>query len=108
LNCAVVNRRNIAPIVFISMNVLIVYDISDADSRMKISKYLESIGHRVQESVFECKFNHSEMDNVVGILQNLLILPGSIRFYPICRECFSKILYIGKNDKMGECGYIIC
>lgn len=107
LICVWVNKQNTDPIAFIDMIALIVYDITDDDSRMKVSRYLESIGQRVQESVFECRFNNSEIDNVTEKLQSLLKLPGSIRLYPICRECYSKVLFIGKNDKIGGCGYII-
>ncbi|PIS29589.1 MAG: CRISPR-associated endonuclease Cas2 [Candidatus Marinimicrobia bacterium CG08_land_8_20_14_0_20_45_22] len=89
------------------MIALIVYDITDDDSRTKISKYLESVGQRVQESVFECKISTSEIDTVTSNIANLIKLPGSVRIYPLCQECFSKVLHIGHNEKIGENGYVV-
>ena len=66
------------------MVYLIVYDIADDRCRSKISKYLEGIGQRVQESVFECRMDVESLPKTMAKLQKLKTDEGNIRIYPVC------------------------
>jgi CRISPR-associated protein Cas2 len=87
---------------------LIVYDIEDDAVRSKISKTLEDYGQRVQESVFECKINSCELEELIAILGEKLEGKGNIRVYPVCLECYTKAFGLGKVKEIpGSRGYEI-
>jgi CRISPR-associated protein Cas2 len=44
---------------------IIVYDVVDDKRRLKIAKYLESIGERAQKSVFEVYLNPQELEKLL-------------------------------------------
>lgn len=81
------------------MLYIISYDISDNKRRLKTAGFLEGHGERVQESVFECKFPSDKLQIVVKQLSQLIEEEDNIRIYPICEDCFSKAIGIGKFTK---------
>lgn len=73
---------------------VIAYDISDDKCRNRVIKVLEKYGMRVNYSVFECMFTHAQFRKIqeqTAILINSK--EDSIIYYPICVDCFSKIVY---------------
>lgn len=90
------------------MDYVIVYDIENDRIRGKIADELESIGQRVQKSVFECKISDTDFNRVIDALNSLLDDNGSIRIYPLCAACYKKAIGLGKEIKIiGENGYEI-
>lgn len=87
---------------------LIAYDLSNNKRRLKLSKLLESLGMRVQGSVFEGWLTGPELDRLVK-LGKPLIHQGedSLRIYPVCRACHEKMILIGENRSAPEPGLVI-
>ncbi len=81
------------------MMYVISYDISDNKRRQRTSQLLESLGERVQESVFECKFPSDKMKAVIKQLSEVIEEEDNIRIYPLCEDCYSKAIGIGKFTK---------
>jgi CRISPR-associated protein Cas2 len=78
------------------MLVLVVYDISDDRRRLKLSNFLEGFGRRVQESVFECFLELSDMQKLFQRVQKK-VKPelDNVRFYWIPSDALPKTLTIG-------------
>lgn len=76
---------------------LISYDISDNKRRRRLSKGLEGIGCRVQESVFETYMSLAEIMRIVeGLRHNIVPLEGdSLRVYRVCASCSQFFIKIG-------------
>ncbi|MEW6509189.1 MAG: CRISPR-associated endonuclease Cas2 [Bacteroidota bacterium] len=90
------------------MIYLITYDIDDDKQRDKISKVLENYGVRVQESVFECNLSSANYKEVVDRISKIISESANIRFYPICKECYSKAAGFGNLVQLpGLKGYEI-
>ena len=75
------------------MFVLIAYDVSSSRRRNKVAKILADHGERVNLSVFECEFKRPETFKTLKaeIKKAIKSKKDHIRYYPICRECRSKI-----------------
>jgi CRISPR-associated protein Cas2 len=76
-------------------NYLIVYDIEDDYARNRLSKYLESIGVRVQLSVFEVEISPNRM---AGVVEDLMPYSnyGKIFVYPLDKVSLKGIIRIGR------------
>lgn len=73
---------------------VVAYDIADTKRRSKVVKILEGLGLRVNYSVFECMLSKSQYDDLCRRLQRLVIpREDQIIIYPICTECFARIVY---------------
>ena len=74
---------------------VIAYDITDDRRRQQIVKTLEPLGVRINWSVFECMLTPLQFEKVK---EALIKIAGTskdrIVIYPICRECFTKIIYL--------------
>ena len=81
------------------MLYVISYDISDNKRRQKTSQMLEGMGERVQESVFECKFPTDKLKTVIKQLSEVIEEEDNIRIYPLCEDCYSKAVGVGKFTK---------
>ncbi len=81
------------------MIFLIAYDISDDRTRYKVSRLLEGMGERVQESVFECRLPSDKINQVSKALSGLLEKGGNVRIYPLHSECYNNAIGIGDFTK---------
>jgi CRISPR-associated protein Cas2 len=81
---------------------LVVYDIEDDRVRGRVATLLEGYGRRVQESVFECRLEVRELEELTGRLQRELHSPenGEIRLYRLCRDCLEASLIIGGKKRV--------
>ena len=70
---------------------MIAYDISDHRHRRLIHKILKDHGQRVQYSVFECELSKKQLQNLRTRLSDFLEDGDSIRWYPQCRWCQSRM-----------------
>jgi CRISPR-associated protein Cas2 len=77
---------------------LVVYDIEDDRVRSRIATILEGYGRRVQESVFECRLELREVEELTARLKRELQRPetGEIRIYRVCSDCMDASLAIGQ------------
>ncbi len=74
---------------------VVTYDVSDTRRRDKVVKIMESIGTRMNLSVFECMLTEKQYQTMVNHLEKIVV-PGEdrINIYPLCTECFARIQYI--------------
>ncbi|MGO5160383.1 MULTISPECIES: CRISPR-associated endonuclease Cas2 [unclassified Bilifractor] len=76
--------------------VLIIYDISDNKHRLKISKYLNSFGQRVQKSCFEARLNKNQYRRLIEGLKKKLKEDDNVRVYKILGQ--EEIETFGNKD----------
>lgn len=73
---------------------VVAYDIANTKRRMKIVKILEGLGMRVNFSVFECMLTRKQFEIMCEQIQKLIVArEDQIIIYPICTECFARIIY---------------
>ena len=73
---------------------VVAYDVADTKRRDKVVKLLEGLGLRVNYSVFECMLTKAQYNNMCERLCQLVNThEDQINIYPICTECFSRIVY---------------
>jgi len=90
------------------MFVLISYDIQDDKKRMRVSKLLENYGTRVQYSVFECLITPEQLKEIQEKTKKIIDLnTDSIRFYPICENCVSRIEITGIGEVSKDIDFYI-
>jgi CRISPR-associated protein Cas2 len=77
---------------------LIAYDISKNRTRAKLARYLESLGARVQGSVFEIYLNEQLLKQVMKKCKPWIKEEDSLRIYPLCSTCCGMIKIIGKGN----------
>ena len=73
---------------------VIAYDIHEDRHRERVSKILEKYGIRVNFSVFECMFTDKQFLQVQEKIQNCIDRRyDTVVYYPICLNCYTKIIY---------------
>lgn len=78
--------------------VLVVYDIPDDKRRLRLSKFLEGYGRRVQLSVFECFLTLEEMRKLHQALKNRVNeAEDNVRMYWITAESVPRTLTLGSD-----------
>ena len=75
---------------------VIAYDIPDDKRRTKIHKILLGYGKWTQYSLFECFLTRKELVLLRSKLaEHLVAKEDSVRFYPLCANCVSKVETVG-------------
>ena len=83
----------------------IAYDIADNSRRRKVANLLDSLGDRVQNSVFELVVSRSMLTKCLHSIKELLNLEeDKVVVYFLCRTCESKRIYVGAVDGTTEIG----
>ncbi len=75
----------------------VVYDITDDLERAKVDRVLQGFGFRVQKSVFECRMDKKNKNELIQRLEALNIQTGFIKIYKL--EYSYKSQIIGANPK---------
>lgn len=71
---------------------VLTYDIADNKRRAKIARLMESLGERVQGSVFEAYLDASELQKILR--RSLKVMKeneDSLRIYSLCQPCRARI-----------------
>ena len=69
-------------------------DIKEDRKRARVSKILEKYGIRVNFSVFECMFTDIQLLQVQEKIKKILDKRSdTVIYYPICVNCYTKIIY---------------
>jgi CRISPR-associated protein Cas2 len=77
---------------------LLAYDMSDDKRRAKIAKLMESLGERVQGSVFEAYLNAAELQKIVKKSEKIMKMEeDSLRVYFLCEACRPKLQLLGQG-----------
>lgn len=78
--------------------VVVAYDISNDRRRSRVVKILERVGVRVNFSVFECMLTDVQYARLQKeILDAIKKREDTVVYYPICMDCYAKIVY--------QCGF---
>lgn len=73
---------------------VVAYDIADNRRRSRVIKIIQRYGVRANYSVFECMFTQKQLESVrERILKVISLSEDSVIFYPLCRDCYSKVIY---------------
>ena len=73
---------------------VVAYDINEDRKRARVSKILEKYGIRVNFSVFECMFTDIQLLQVQEKIKKILDKRSdTVIYYPICVNCYTKIIY---------------
>ena len=75
--------------------VLIIYDITDNKKRLKLAKFLQGYGFRVQKSAFEAMIKKDRYNKLVDEIRKYASGDDSIRIYKIIGK--GQVLNIGKE-----------
>lgn len=74
--------------------IVIAYDISDDRRRNHVVKLLEKVGLRINLSVFECLLTDGQYAKLQNdISKKIKVKEDLVIYYPICLDCYSKIVY---------------
>lgn len=74
---------------------VVTYDIGDDKRRDQVVKLMESIGTRMNYSVFECMLTDIQYKSMCKRLAKIVVRKEDwVNIYPLCTECFARIEYI--------------
>lgn len=85
--------------------VLIIYDIVDNGRRVKLAKYLQGYGFRVQKSAFEATIKEKVYRKMLDGLPKFVTEEDNIRVYKIIGK--GQVLNIGKEIELESDDLII-
>lgn len=87
---------------------LLAYDICDDRRRAKIARLLESLGARVQGSVFEAYLTQPELEKLISRSRKVMQeKEDSLRVYFLCAQCRKKVRMIGAGKVTPAPGVVI-
>jgi len=84
--------------------VLITYDVNTETENgkrrlRKVAKQCMNYGQRVQNSVFECKLDNTQLVQVKNILEGIIDKKkDSLRFYILGKNYKDKVIHIGAKE----------
>ena len=76
---------------------VIAYDVTDDRKRTKLAKFLLDYGDRMQKSVFEADLEPDEVKEILKKVANWIDKEDSLRIYPVCQACLSRVKTIGRK-----------
>ena len=68
------------------MYVLIMFDITNDKKRRKAVRLLESVGVRVQWSVFECLMTVKQVNRLKDKLGKIIASTDKVHYFPLCNK----------------------
>jgi len=74
---------------------LVCYDISDQRRWRKAFKLLKGYGHSIQFSIFRCRLNKRQLEQLRWELEKILVPEDRLLIASLCHCCASKV--IAKN-----------
>lgn len=87
---------------------VLTYDISDDKRRLKVAKLMESVGDRVQHSVFEAYLTPAELEKLLKRVRKVLSeREDSVRVYQLCASCRGKVHTEGQGKVTPPPGVMI-
>jgi CRISPR-associated protein Cas2 len=87
---------------------VIAYDIPDDKRRTKVHKLLLGYGKWTQYSLFECFLSRKDLILLRSKLaEHLVAKEDSVRFYPLCASCVSKVETVGGPPPADQVLFIV-
>lgn len=96
------------------MLVLITYDVSTRTAQgvrrlAKVAKICTNYGQRVQNSVFECVLDNTQMAMIKKqILDVIDLQQDSVRYYVLGEKYKERVEHVGKSRGIDVTGTLIC
>lgn len=88
--------------------IVIAYDIADDRRRNRIVKLLEKVGVRINFSVFECMLTDKQYFRLkTEIVKQIKPREDIIVYYPICMDCYTKIVYQPEQNRKYEKVFVV-
>lgn len=85
---------------------VICFDVRDERRLRRISDTLENFGVRVQRSVFECRLESQELEDLRQRLGDLMdAADDHVRYYSLCGKDCDKIVIDGTGEISGDPDY---
>lgn len=84
---------------------LIIYDITDNKRRMKLAKFLQGYGFRIQKSAFEAKISQRVFNKLIKEIPKYASSEDSIRVYKIIGN--GQVFSFGAESSSGQEDVII-
>lgn len=94
--------------------VLITYDVNTTTGQgvrrlAKVAKVCTNYGQRVQNSVFECLVDNTQLVMIKKQIQDIIdVEKDSVRYYVLGEQYKSRIEHIGKKQGVDLSGPLIC
>ena len=87
---------------------VIAYDIPNDKRRTKVHKILLGYGKWTQYSLFECFLTRKQLVLLRSKLsEHLVAKEDSVRFYPLCASCVSKVETVGGLPPADEILFLV-
>ena len=87
---------------------LLTCDIADDKRRLRIAKLMESVGERVQHSVFEAYLTPQQLEKLLKrIGKTMSAKEDSLRIYQLCASCREKVRTEGQRTVTSPPGVMI-
>jgi CRISPR-associated protein Cas2 len=87
---------------------VIAYDIPNDKRRTKVHKILQGYGKWTQYSLFECFLTKKQLLLLTSKLADHLVAKeDSVRFYPLCANCVSKVETVGGTPPADDVLFVI-
>ena len=87
---------------------VIAYDIPDDRRRTKVHQILSGYGKWTQYSLFECFLTRKQLILLRSRHEeHLLATQDSVRFYPLCANCVSKVETIGDPPPADDVLFVV-
>jgi len=87
---------------------VIAYDIPDDRRRTKIHNILLGYGKWTQYSLFECFLTRKQLILLYSKLEKYMVdMEDSVRFYPLCSNCVSKVETVGGPPPADDVLFIV-
>src|SRR2546422_4818901 len=87
---------------------VVAYDIPDDKRRTKVHKVLLGFGKWTQYSLFECFLSRKDLILLRSKLaEHLVTKEDSVRFYPLCASCVSKVETVGGPPPADQVLFIV-
>ena len=81
------------------MLYVIAYDIPVDRRRTKVARALSDFGVRIQYSVFECRLERDQFDEMLARIEALIDdKEDRLRVYRLCASCEDRVMIHGEKD----------
>ena len=86
--------------------IVVCFDVSDDKRLRKVAKALESVGQRVQRSVFECHLDAAQLLVLKAEIEALIDpTEDHVRYYPLCAKDVSNVNIEGVGEVSSDPDY---
>jgi len=83
--------------------IVVAYDVVSDRRRLRLSRYLQTYGNRINLSVFECGVPSSELKKSKRDISSMVHLStDTVIFYDLCLDCVANVDRIGLGARQAD------